>query len=99
MLWMNPNHSTPIPPPCPPAISLQMLCDAGGKESSSLSIPLLAKAWGCRDSKDEQWEGDSLQSLLMAPGDAKCRQEPTGAHEVMGKANLPSGEHQAPITE
>lgn len=63
---MYPNHSIPIPAPCPPATSLQMLCDGGGKESSSLSIPLLAKAWGCTDSMDEQQEGDSLQGFLAA---------------------------------
>lgn len=53
---MNPNHSIPTPP-------LQMLGDGGGKESSSLSIPLLAKGRSCMDSKDEQWEGDSLQGF------------------------------------
>lgn len=61
---MNPNHSIPTPPLCPPAISLQMLGDGGGKESSSLSTPLLAKGQSCMDSKDEQWEGDSLQGFL-----------------------------------
>lgn len=32
---MNPNHSTPFPPRCPPAVPLQLLVDGGGKESSS----------------------------------------------------------------
>lgn len=41
---MHPNHSIPIPAPCPPATSLQMLCDGGGKESSSLSMDCMV-AW------------------------------------------------------
>lgn len=50
---MNPNPSTPFPPCCPPAVPLQLLVDGGGKESSSLSVSLLAKARSRTVSKDE----------------------------------------------